>query len=155
MGHPVEINQIVFVFLTNESTQVRLLWYHTTMVPNGLFVLPHCWCFLLIWTTYHRDYGLFSADAAAIFFGSVSSSYIHYHIKGWPIPIQPNLTIPNPAKPKLTLQMGHNIVVVESEVTAKFTCLLWPRHIKAWNEISAFTRSNYFYSRIFNSQTHN
>ena len=26
------------------------------MVPNGLFVLPHCWCFLLIWTIHDRSY---------------------------------------------------------------------------------------------------
>ena len=47
----------------------------------------------------------------------------------------------------------HSIVAVELEVTAKFTYLLWPRHIKAWNEISTFTIGQImFYSRIFNSQ---
>ena len=43
----------------------------------------------------------------------------------------------------------HSIGSVVSEaVTANFKCLLWPRHIKAWNKIRTFAISNYVFSKL-------
>ena len=59
----------------------------------------------------------------------------------------------NSHKPLQHCLIMHSIVAVVSEVTSNFGWLLWPRHIKAWNEISTFTIGQImFYSRIFNSQ---
>ena len=43
----------------------------------------------------------------------------------------------------------HGVVAVKSKVTSNFACLLWPRHMKAWNEISTFTWSNYVLFKNF------